>query len=163
MYWHLEGGSNSQFDVSNALEAFYFAKVSNTARIATVLPEIFAWVLFSLNFAVGVGPCNLSSRNFCRTRKFWLHGIYCHLHHACTWCDFLHTVELLLCSSFSFLDKLLAMSLLRYLQPVPNKRQGPKWVCIKYCTHVESSYLTTKLASSNLLFVERSVCEANSR
>ena len=75
MYWHLEGGSNSQFDVSNALEVFYFAKVSNNARIATVLPEIFARVLFSLNFAVGAGPCNLSLWNFCCTRKFWLCGI----------------------------------------------------------------------------------------
>ena len=34
----------------------------------TVLPEIFARVLFSLNFAVGVGPCKLSARNFLRTR-----------------------------------------------------------------------------------------------
>ena len=36
----------------------------------TVLPEIFARVLFSLNFAVGVGPRKLSERNFLRTRKF---------------------------------------------------------------------------------------------
>ena len=41
----------------------------------TVLSEIFAQVLFSLNFAVSVGPCKLSARNFLRTRKFahlWL-------------------------------------------------------------------------------------------
>ena len=38
---------------------------------------------------------------------------------TCTWCDFLDAVQLLLCSSFSFLDKLLTMSLLRYLHPVP--------------------------------------------
>ena len=36
----------------------------------TVLPEIFTRVLFSLNFAVSVGPRKLSARNFLRTRKF---------------------------------------------------------------------------------------------
>ena len=53
----------------------------------TVLPEIFARVLFSLNFAVGLGPRKLSARNFLHTR-----------------CDFLDAMELFLCSSFSFLD-----------------------------------------------------------
>ena len=36
----------------------------------TVLPEIFARVLFSLIFAVGVRPRKLSARNFLRTQKF---------------------------------------------------------------------------------------------
>ena len=36
----------------------------------TIIPEIFARVLFSLNFADGVGPRKLSARNFLRTRKF---------------------------------------------------------------------------------------------
>ena len=42
----------------------------NTESKYTVLPEIFARVLFWLNFAVGVGPRKLSARNFLRTRKF---------------------------------------------------------------------------------------------
>ena len=36
----------------------------------TVLPEIFAQVLFSLNFTVGVGPHKLSVRIFLCTQKF---------------------------------------------------------------------------------------------
>ena len=115
----------------------------------TVLPEIFARVLFSLNFAVGVGPHKLSARIFLRTRKFDLMEFIT----TCRRCDFLDAVELLRCSSFSFLDKLLRVSLLRYLQPVSNKCQGPKWACLTYCTHTESTYLTAKLASSNLPFV----------
>ena len=46
----------------------------------TVLPEIFARLLFLLNFAVGVGPRKLNTRNFLRTQKFRLRGIYCQLH-----------------------------------------------------------------------------------
>ena len=46
----------------------------------TVFPEIFARVLFSLNFAVGVRPRKLSSRTFLRTRKFCSRGIHYHLH-----------------------------------------------------------------------------------
>ena len=61
-----------------------------------------------------------------------------------TWSDFLDAVELLLCSSFCFLDKLLTISFLQYLQPVSNKQQCPKWACFTYCTHAESSYLTAK-------------------
>ena len=41
-----------------------------TAFFGTVLPEIFARVLFLLYLAVGVGPRKLSARNFLRTRKF---------------------------------------------------------------------------------------------
>ena len=36
----------------------------------TVLPEIFAQVLFSLNFAVCVGPRKLSARNICTHENF---------------------------------------------------------------------------------------------
>ena len=36
----------------------------------TVLPEMFARVLFSLNFMVGVGLRKLSVQNFLRTQKF---------------------------------------------------------------------------------------------
>ena len=61
-----------------------------------------------------------------------------------------------LCSSFSFLNKLLRLFFLRYLQPVSNKRQGPKWACLTYCMHAKSSYITAKLASSDLPFVEQS-------
>ena len=64
---------------------------------------------------------------------------------TCAWYDSLDAVELLPCSSLCFLDKLLPMSLLRYFL-------GPKWACPTYCTHAESSYLTVKLASSDLLF-----------
>ena len=39
----------------------------------------------------------------------------------------------------------------------PSILQGPKWACLTYCTHVESSYLTIKPASSDLPFAERSV------
>ena len=38
--------------------------------VDTVLPEIFVRVLFSLNFAVGVGPQKLSARNFCARENF---------------------------------------------------------------------------------------------
>ena len=120
-----------------------------TACVCTVLPEIFAAVLFSLNFLVGVGPHKLSARNFLRTQNF---------DHV----KIIATVELLLCSSFSFLDQFLTISLLWYLKPVSNKCQGTKWVCLTYCTHAESSYVAVKLASSDLPFVERSVCQANS-
>ena len=101
----------------------------------------------------------LSARIFLHTRKF----DFVEFITACMRFDFLDAVELLLCSSFSFLDKLLRMFLLRYLQPNSNKR--PKWACFAYCTHAESSYLTAKLASNDLPLVERSVslCEANSR
>ena len=45
--------------------------------------------------------------------------------------------------------------------PVSNKCQSPECMCFTYCTHAESSYLTVKLASSDLQFVERSaVCRA---
>ena len=118
----------------------------------TILPEIFARVLFSLNFAVGVGPHKLSVQTFC------ICGNFDHVNFitTCTWCDFLHGVELLFCSSFSFLNKILTMSLLRYSQPASNKCQSPKWAtCLTYCTHAECSYLTAKLASSDLLFVEQ--------
>ena len=80
---------------------------------------------------------------------------------TCTMCNCLDAVELLLCSSFSFLNKLLAMSLLWYLQPASNKHQGPKWACLTYCMHVEPSYITAKLVLSDLPFVERSACQAN--
>ena len=36
----------------------------------TILPEIFTRVLFSLNFAVGVGPQKLSARIFCARENF---------------------------------------------------------------------------------------------
>ena len=42
----------------------------STVHANTVLPEIFARVLFTLNFAVGVGPRKLSARNFLLTRNF---------------------------------------------------------------------------------------------
>ena len=48
--------------------------------LSTVLPEIFARDLFSLNFTVGVGLHKLRAHNFKHMRKFSLHGIYCHLH-----------------------------------------------------------------------------------
>ena len=75
---------------------------------------------------------------------------------TCMRCDFLDIVELLLCSSFSFLNKHLMMSLLRYLQPASNKRHGPKWACLTYCVHAESIYLTAKFASRDLPFFEQS-------
>ena len=125
----------------------------------TILPEIFARVLFSLNFADGEGPRKLIARNFCTLKNFDRVEIIT----ICTWCDFVHTVELLLCSSFSFLNKLLTTSLHRYLQPASNKRQGPEWACLTYCTQAESSYLNAKLASADLLFVKRLACQANSR
>ena len=74
---------------------------------------------------------------------------------SCALCDFLEAVELLLYSSFSFLDKLLTMSVLRYLQPVSNERQDPERVCLTYCERMKFSYLTAILASSDLPFIER--------
>ena len=62
-----------------------------------------------------------------RTRKFWPCGFYWHS----TCCNFLPAMELLLCSSLFFLDKLLMRSLLRYLQ----------WAFLTFCAHAEFSYL----------------------
>ena len=125
----------------------------------TVLPEIFAQVLLSFNFVVGVGLHKLSTWNFLCKRNFDRMKFIA----TCTRCDFLDAVELLLYSSFSFLNKLLTMPLLWYLQPASNKCQGPKWAFLTYCTHTDFSYLTIKLALSDLPFVKRSVCEAGCR
>ena len=58
--------------VSLAQKYFNIKNVMNDAIvivvICTVLPEIFARVLFSLISAVGVGPRKLSVRNFLRAR-----------------------------------------------------------------------------------------------
>ena len=122
----------------------------------TVVPEIFARVLVSLNFTVGVGPCKLNMRNFQRTRKFWLHGI--HLHLQAMWFPrHCWAVTLLI-----FLNKLLTMSHLQYLQPASNKCQAPKWVCLIFCMHMEPSYLNAKVASSDPPFDERLLREVNS-
>ena len=78
------------------------------ASLHTVLPEIFSGDLFSLNFAIGVGPSKLSEQIFLPTRNFDLLEFIT----TCMRCAFLDALELLLCSSLSFLDKLLKMSFL---------------------------------------------------
>ena len=128
--------------------------------IYAVLPEILARILFSLNFEVGVGPRKLRARNFLPPRKF----DHVEFVTTCTRLDFLHDMELLVSSSFSFLNELLMLSLLQYLQPASNKPPGSKCSCRTFCAHAESShkYVTAKLALSNLPFVERSLCQTNS-
>ena len=61
------------------LKLSWFAPETRLTFSNTVLSEIFARVLFSLNFAVDVGPRKLSARNFLLMRKIWSRGIHYHL------------------------------------------------------------------------------------
>ena len=115
------------------------------AITCTILPEIFSRVLFSLYFAVGAGPRKLSARIFLHTRKFLPPGVYYHLH-AVRFPRRCRTITL-----FIFLLSRQAPADVS-LSIHAAKRQGPKWACLTYCMHAESSYLTAKLASSQLPF-----------
>ena len=58
------------FEAVNHSSIFDKAVLCLGRKRGTVLPEIFARVLFSLNLAVGVGPRKLSVRNFCTRENF---------------------------------------------------------------------------------------------
>ena len=158
-FTHVAKWINNRISVSHP----HFLKGCDSARIPrsksyypntsfiyayTILPEIFARVLCSLNFALDVGPRKLRARNFLRTRKFWLRGIHNHLH--AVW----------------FPRRCGAVTSLIFLLFLTSSWRGLSFdTCSWFQINArvpESSYLTAKLASSDLLFVERSVCQANS-
>ena len=77
---------------------------SLTIKGTSVLFEIFMQVLFSLSFAVGIGPCKLSAQIFLCTQKFWLSLQWACLTH-CTHTELIYLTAKLTLSKLPFVKR----------------------------------------------------------